>query len=219
MDNHQQEKYNVCGPNAPSLPPPPITVHEPQQSSSQTLPTEHNGFVWPQECPPTLSLTDTTTKETPYNVCGPKTPSVSPPPTTVSDRQSSLQDKTQSPLTLSSKSKRHSKPAALTLTLCDPEPAPIPQDPLTVSPPTSPLTVSPPTSPPLPPGPSTAEQRWNEYTANRSTSPEYFLYPPFTPEQEVWIVQNNHPFKDYVLETWQNQLHSSTCQQLEHLVN
>ena len=58
-----------------------------------------------------------------------------------------------------------------------------------------------PTTPP--PGPSTteAEEMWKEYTKNRSTAPEYFLFPPFTPEQEEWIVTTNHPFKEYVLQT------------------
>ena len=48
-----------------------------------------------------------------------------------------------------------------------------------------------PTTPP--PGPSTAEaeEMWKEYTKNRSTAPEYFLFPPFTPEQEEWIVTTN----------------------------
>ena len=49
--------------------------------------------------------------------------------------------------------------------------------------------------------------------------PEYFLYPPFTPEQEQWIVQVGHPFKDYVLQTWQDQIHSSAQDSLRDLVD
>ena len=60
---------------------------------------------------------------------------------------------------------------------------------------------------------------WSEYTANCSTAPEYFLYPPFTPEQEEWIVNIDHPFKDYVLETWQDSIHSSIRAWLEDLVS
>ena len=73
----------------------------------------------------------------------------------------------------------------------------------------------------LPPGPSTteAEEMWKEYTKNRSTAPEYFLFPPFTPEQEEWIVATNHPFKEYVLQTWQSSIHSSVQGWLEDLVN
>ena len=52
VDN-PQTKYNVCGSKITNLPRPPITAHT-QQRSSQALPTEHSGFVWPQECPPTL---------------------------------------------------------------------------------------------------------------------------------------------------------------------
>ena len=76
-----------------------------------------------------------------------------------------------------------------------------------------------PTTPP--PGPSTteAEEMWKEYTKNRSTAPEYFLFPPFTPEQEEWIVATNHPFKEYVLQTWQSSIHSSVQGWLEDLVN
>ena len=76
-----------------------------------------------------------------------------------------------------------------------------------------------PTTPP--PGPSTAEaeEMWKEYTKNRSTAPEYFLFPPFTPEQEEWIVTTNHPFKEYVLQTWQSSIHSSVQGWLEDLVN
>ena len=76
-----------------------------------------------------------------------------------------------------------------------------------------------PTTPP--PGPSTteAEEMWKEYTKNRSTAPEYFLFPPFTPEQEEWIVETNHPFKEYVLHTWQSSIHSSVQGWLEDLVN
>ena len=103
--------------------------------------------------------------------------------------------------------------------------------PLTLTPPSSRrgtkpalLTLSQPgggesaTTPPPPPGPSTAEakQMWSEYAANRSTAPEYFLYPPFTPEQEEWIVRIDHPFKEYVLQTW---FHSSTQGWLGHFVN
>jgi hypothetical protein len=81
--------------------------------------------------------------------------------------------------------------------------------------------VTTPNTPPPPPGPSTAEkeQMWNNYVANRSTAPEYFLYPPFTPEQEEWIVQFDHPFKEYVLQTWQTGIHSSMQGWLEDLVN
>ena len=74
----------------------------------------------------------------------------------------------------------------------------------------APLTLSlsgdVPTTPP--PGPSTleAEEMWKEYTKNRSAAPEYFLFPPFTPEQEEWIVATGHPFKDYVLQTWQSSI-------------
>ena len=73
----------------------------------------------------------------------------------------------------------------------------------------------------LPPGPSTAEaeEMWKEYKKNRSTAPEYFLFPPFTPEQEEWIVATNHPFKEYVLQTWQSSIHSSVQGWLEDLVN
>ena len=53
-------------------------------------------------------------------------------------------------------------------------------------------------------GPSTAERMWTEYAANRSTSPKYFLYPPFTREQKEWIMQVGHPLRDYVLQTWQD---------------
>ena len=76
-----------------------------------------------------------------------------------------------------------------------------------------------PTTPP--PGPSTAEaeEMWKEYTKNRSTAPEYFLFPPFTPEQEEWIVATNHPFKEYVLQTWQSSIYSSVQGWLEDLVN
>ena len=79
-----------------------------------------------------------------------------------------------------------------------------------------------PTTPP--PGPSTvkdidAEEMWKEYAKNRSTAPEYFLFPPFTPEQEEWIVATNHPFKEYVLQTWQTSIHSSVQGWLEDLVN
>ena len=72
-----------------------------------------------------------------------------------------------------------------------------------------------------PPGPSTteAEEMWKEYTKNRSTAPEYFLFPPFTPEQEEWIVATNHPFKEYVLQTWQSSIYSSVQGWLEDLVN
>ena len=73
--------------------------------------------------------------------------------------------------------------------------------------------------PPPPPGPSTAEQRWADYAANRSTSPEYFFYPPFTPEQEQWIVQVGHPFKDYVLQTCQDKVHSSMQQSMSDLID
>ena len=76
------------------------------------------------------------------------------------------------------------------------------------------------TTPPPPPGPSTAEaeQMWNKYTANRSIAPEYFLYPPFTPEQEKWIIKIDHPFKEYVLQTWQVSIHSSVQEWLDDLV-
>ena len=72
-----------------------------------------------------------------------------------------------------------------------------------------------------PPGPSTAEaeEMWKEYAKNRSTAPEYFLFPPFTPEQEEWLVTTNHPFKEYVLQTWQSSIHSSVQGWLEDLVN
>ena len=60
---------------------------------------------------------------------------------------------------------------------------------------------------------------WKEYTKHRSTAPEYFLFPPFTPEQEEWIVATSHPFKDYVLQTWQSSIHSSVQGWLEDLVN
>ena len=70
-----------------------------------------------------------------------------------------------------------------------------------------------PTTPP--PGPSTteAEEMWKEYTKKRSTAPEYFLFPPFTPEQEEWIVATNHPFKEYVLQTLAVQ-HTFLCSRM-----
>ena len=77
------------------------------------------------------------------------------------------------------------------------------------------------THPPAPSPPTTteAERKWKEYIANRSTTPEYFLFPQFTPEQEEWIVGVNHPFKEYVLQTWQNKVHTSMHCWLEDLVN
>ena len=77
------------------------------------------------------------------------------------------------------------------------------------------------TTPPPAPGPSTAEAKemWDEYAANRCTFPEYFIYPPFTPEQENGIVSIDHPFKDYVMQCWQDRIHSSTVGWLEDLVN
>lgn len=104
------------------------------------------------------------------------------------------------PLTLTPLSSGGSKPAPLTLSLT-------PEDDSN--------------TPPSTPGPSTteADQMWNEYAANCSTAPEYFLFPPFTPEQEEWIVEINHPFKEYVLQTWQAKLHSSMQGWLEDLVN
>ena len=87
----------------------------------------------------------------------------------------------------------------------------------------APLTLSlsgdVPTTPPAGPSTLEAEEMWKEYTKNRSTAPEYFLFPPFTPEQEEWIVATGHPFKDYVLQTWQSSIHSSVQVWLEDLVN
>ena len=76
-----------------------------------------------------------------------------------------------------------------------------------------------PTTPPAGPSTVEAEEMWKAYTKHRSTAPEYFLFPPFTPEQEEWIVANNHPFKEYVLQTWQSSIHSSVQGWLEDLVN
>ena len=77
------------------------------------------------------------------------------------------------------------------------------------------------THPPAPSPPTTteAERKWREYIANRSTTPEYFLFPQFTLEQEEWIMRVNHPFKEYVLQTWQNKVHASMYCWLEDLVN
>lgn len=64
-----------------------------------------------------------------------------------------------------------------------------------------------------------AKELWEEYAANRHSSPEYFLFPPFTLEQEEWIVQVDHPFKDYVLQCWQERWHCSMQGWLEDLVD
>ena len=53
-------------------------------------------------------------------------------------------------------------------------------------------------SAPRPPTTTEAERKWKEYIANRSTTPEYFLFPQFTPEQDEWIIRVNHPFKEYI---------------------
>ena len=62
------------------------------------------------------------------------------------------------------------------------------------------------------------ESMWEEYKANRLDSPPYFLYPPFTPEEEQWITEVNHPFKHYVYECWQENLHKSMQGWLEDFV-
>jgi hypothetical protein len=111
------------------------------------------------------------------------------PPLAPDQPESTSRDSKLPPIQLTPPSSRGRRPAPLILSLGDDKP------------PSPPL--------PPPPGPSTAERMWTEYAANRCTSPEYFLYPPFTPEQEQWIVQVGHPFKDYVLQTWQDQIHSS----------
>ena len=114
------------------------------------------------------------------------------------------------PPQLTPPSSRGQRPAPLSLNLSLGVEEELPFPPSSPPPPAAPVAAS---------GPSTAERMWAEYAANRSTSPEYFLFPPFTPEQEQWIVQVGHPFKDYVLQTWQDQIHSSVEVSLRDLVN
>ena len=87
-----------------------------------------------------------------------------------------------------------------------------------------PLTLTPQASAVSEPGPTSPsreelESMWEEYAANRRGPPQYFLFPPFTAEEEEWIVRVNHPFKDYVYQSWQNNLHSSMQGWLEALVD
>ena len=51
------------------------------------------------------------------------------------------------------------------------------------------------------------------YSYSTNASADYFMKPPFTVEEERWIVKtDNHPFKDYVLQCWEDMLQSALQQ-------
>ena len=51
------------------------------------------------------------------------------------------------------------------------------------------------------------------YSYSTNASADCFMKPPFTVEEERWIVKtDNHPFKDYVLQCWEDMLQSALQQ-------